>query len=42
MSKELKLKMMRQRIKLLESREGVENKNIVGKLGRRIRNLERV
>lgn len=42
MSKELKLKMMRQRIKLLEGREGVENKNIVGKLGRRIRNLERV
>lgn len=42
MSKELKLKMMRQRIKLLESREGAENKNIVGKLVRRIRNLERV
>lgn len=42
MSKELKLKMMRQRVKLLEGREGVENKNIVLKLGRRIRNLERV
>ena len=42
MSKELKLKMMRQRVKLLESREGAENKNIVAKLVRRIRNLERV
>lgn len=42
MSKELKLKMMRQRIKLLEGREGAENKNIVAKLVRQIRNLERV
>ena len=36
-----KITMMKNRIALLESRKGVDNKNIVKKLRRQIRNLEK-
>ena len=36
-----KITMMKNRIALLESRKGVENQNIVKKLRRQIRNLEK-
>ena len=39
MSNELKLKMMRYRIALLESRD-TDNKNVVAKLRRKIRSME--
>ena len=39
MSNELKLKMMRYRIALLESRDA-DNKNVVAKLRRKIRSME--